>query len=229
MEVPADIYPGAYAVDLISREGSSFSGELEHILGYSPSENRPLVQSPQDARYSAYQTLTIRFEDSSGDPGDTERAYTAQIIYMPSIGLVQGYVEDEDRQASTFDILVKAMIPIEVSVDVSITYPSGVTPPDEATVQEAIVNAINGMRSGVNQLYTSTVVAAVYSVFPEGTVQMPTRLGGLIYLPDGTVSLATNTDYLAVPNVAGVSPGNVKYFCTTSDVIVNISEVALCV
>ncbi len=229
MNVPEDVYPGAYGVSLISREGSSFSGELEHLLGYIPSGNRPLVQSPQDARYSAYQTLTIRFEDSSGGAVDTERSYVAEVLYMPSIALIQDYVEDETRQASTFDILVKAMIPIEVSTEVSITYPTGVVAPDISVIQEAITDAINGMRSGVNQLYITVVSDAVHEVFPEGTVQTPLRLGGRMFLPSGMIGFETSTDYLAVPDIDGVVPGNVKYFCTTADVSVFLTEGVTCV
>lgn len=229
VRIPEDVYPGAYGVRNITRSGTILNGEIKHTFGYIPSGNRPLIRSAEEARYSAYQTLDLEFTDETADAGTLAQNYIFSVSYMPNIGLVQDYIESEDIRASSFDILTKAMVPIQVGGEMTISYPAGVTPPDAETLAAEVANAINSKRSGTAQLHTSIMVRAVASLFPEGTVRMPARLSGTIILPSGNVGFGASTNYLEVPtNVAGVAPGNTKFFSTSSDIFIAYIEEPAC-
>ena len=229
VRIPEDVYPGAYGVYAISREGSLINGEINHILGYIPSGNRPLIRSAEEARFSAYQTLDLEFYDSAAASGETSLNYVFTVSYMPNIGLLQEYVENEENRASSFDIVVKAMIPIQVGGELTVSYPSGVVPPATEDIETAITQSINSTRSGASQLHTSILVQACNSVFPEGTVLMPVRLSGTIILPNGNLGFGASTNYLEVPtNITGVDPNNSKFFAASGDFAISLIENSAC-
>ena len=228
MIIPHDVYAGVYAVTSLEYSGYTISGGIVHDLGFIAPDARPKISSVADARYTAYQTLSISFTDNEGDDADTERTYTTKIAYIPNIATIQTYVESAEVQSAAFDILIRAALPIAVSADISIQYTAGVIPPAISLIQEAVANEINGKRIGTKRLYTSLIVKAVADVFPLGTVQMPSRLVGIGFYPDGTTGIAASTNYLEAPELPGMSAENTKYFCSLSDVSVQYVEGDLC-
>jgi len=225
--IPADVYAGAYGVSKILLSTDLIDTPINHIMSYFTENSRPYIDDALEARYSKYQLMTVQFYDSDTiDTVETEKVYNFEILYMPNIDDVQEYVEDEDIQGALADLLVKAFVPIEISVGVTVDYTAGVIPPDVATLQTAVATAINGFRAGESEMPASSIVFAVMSAFPEGTVRMPIAMLGKIYMPDGTVQYSSNNDNISVPvGVVGVAPGNAKFFSSPDIINITLNEV----
>jgi hypothetical protein len=226
--IPSSLYAGAYGVDAVyDGSVSLIDTPLEHVLSFFTDNTRPFVDTAVEARYSKYQQLSVRFYDSATlDTIETEKVYSFRVLYLPNIDDLQTYVEDPDIQASMADILVKAFVPIEVSIGVTIDYSQGITAPDAAALQTAVSSAVNGRRAGSSLMPASDVVYAVKNAFPEGIVRMPISMQGKIYLPDGTVGYSSDNDNISVPSgIEGVDPGNTKFFASPDLVSITLNEV----
>ena len=225
-EIPADIYPGAYGVSSIRTTSYIIDTPIQHEISLYTNSSRPYVDTPTEARYSKYQTMSVLFYDANTlGTAEDSKTYSFEILYMPNIADLQDYIEGDDIEAALSDVLVKAFVPIEVSTGITIDYAPGVLPPDVAELQVSVASAINGRRAGASMLSASDIVYAVKSLFPEGTVRMPITMQGTTYLPDGTVRYSSDNDNISVPsNVVGVTPGNTKFFSSPDIVSISLNE-----
>lgn len=224
-EIPNDTYPGAYGVTSITREDNVVNTDIDHILGYESPGTYPLIRSALHARYSAYQTLTVRFRDDSIPSSTTTADFDFDVLFMPNIGSTQEYLEDVDRRSYSFDTLVKATIPVIVDVNLDIEYARGIDPPSVEELQTSIADTINLKNMGDEALYSSDVVYAVKLLFPDGEVRMPVNMFARVFLPDGTQAYSTNQNYVKVMTEEGISPENSTFFCYSGNVDINLVEV----
>jgi hypothetical protein len=224
-EIPS-LYAGAYGVSNIFTSNYTITGPYAYELNYVPTNSRPYIDNAQEARYSSYQKLYVYFYDeNTRETVETTKQYSTTVLYMPNIDELQSYMEDPLRQAATFDVLVKAFIPVEISVGLTLEYSQGVVPPDEALIVNKIAEAINSKLSGTAQLPASDIVYAAKQVFKDCTVLMPIRMQGTIYLPSGEVGYSSSTNNIEVPvHIEGVDKGNTKFFCNPADVSVTLKE-----
>ena len=139
---------------------------------------------------------------------------------------IQDLVDDPSVKNYAFDTMVKGAIPVLVGVHVTMEYVQGITPPEEADVQQAVADAINAKSIGAEYLSTAEVVVTANEAFPDGEVKMPVNLFGRIFMPNGTQSYATDQNYLMVQASAGISYRNCCFFCYPDNVDVSLVEVS---
>jgi hypothetical protein len=225
--VPSSLYAGAYAVKSIRSGTNIIDTPIQHVLGYSSTNTRPYIKNEQEARYSRYQILSVYFFDENTEATvDTTKDYILEILYMPNIDELQTYIEDNEIQTAIGDILIKAFIPIEISIGVSVDYFSGVVPPDITSIKSEIAAAVNTQKAGKSSFPASDVVYAIKKLFPSANVKMPIRMHGTIYLPDGTIGHTSDNNNIEVPvEFEGVTAGNVKFFSSLDLIDVSLKEV----
>ena len=227
LEIPADTYPGAYAVLSVWYGSTQINTGLIPVLGYAPAGPVPLITSAEQARYSKYQTLSIQFETDLVPTADTEVEFKALVLHMPGIGTLQDYIDDDSIRSFSFDHVIKAVIPVIIEADVDIEYVQGVTAPDAGVIQQAISDVINLKNIGTEALYVSDIVYAVRLVFTNSVVRMPVNLRARVYLPDGGVAYAADQNHIKVADAPGISYRNSAFFCYASQLNIQLTEIPL--
>jgi len=225
--IPADVFPGAYGVTEIRREGNAINAEITHVLGHDSDRAFPLIRDAIHARYSKYQTLTVQFEDSSIASATTEADFEFDVLYMPNIANIQEYMEGVDIRSYGFDTLVKATVPIIVDTNLDIEYAQGITPPSIETIQQSVSDVINRKVMGDKALYSSDIVYAVALVFPEASVRMPVNMFARAFMPDGSQAYSTDQNRIQMLVDEGISPENSTFFNFASGVDVKLTEIKL--
>jgi hypothetical protein len=227
--IPNDPYAGAYGVLSVTYDGNTVNTNLTHTLGYETDPTAPDMSEPLHARYSQYQTLTITFPEISGLESLSEADVTVSIFWMPGVRDLQTYMQSCDVRSYSFDTLVKAVIPVVISTDVTIDYPQGISAPTEEEISQSISDIVNLKAIGTEALYTSDIVYAVRLVFPEATVRMPINLFARIFLPDGTQAYTTDQHHIKVaPIQEGITYENCAFSCFPTNVNITLNEIPSC-
>lgn len=216
------VAPGAAGVLALQ----SYTGEIITDYSTTPSwiseTDIPIGSLPVHYRYSVYQELDITFVYSG-----EQTLFYADVIFTESLTELQTLVSQPDTRSRAFDILVKSAIPVIVSAQVTIQYPTGVTAPDTDAVAEAVVDAINSLPVGSRRLNASVLVSAVTALNDEYTVLSPLQLSGLIILPDGRNAYDGSQNYLQAPDLDGISSRNCMFATYPSYITVIAQEVGV--
>lgn len=223
--IPEDTYPGAYGVTRITYNGDLVSGGINHVLGFFTEESAPLMTEQAHARYSMYQTMSVQFRADDIPSAVTSATFIVDVLYMPGVAALQAMVQDDSVRSYSFDMLIKAAIPILVAVSVDLEYPRGFAPPTATQMQRAISDVINLKAIGTTELAASDVIYAIKLLFPEALVKMPINMFGRVFLPDGTQAYGTDHNKLTAPVDTGISYENCAFFCFPANVEVSFTEV----
>jgi hypothetical protein len=226
IDIPRETFPGAYGVLSIQYQDQLIVAAIGIELSFAADDDTaPLMNEAIHARYSAYQVMTAVIDTTAIPDTLDEADVQVEVLYMPGVGVVQDLLSDPSVRNYSFDILAKGVIPVITSVHVDIEYPAGIQPPTVGDVQQVVANQINSLGIGVEGLLTSEIIASVKNLFPEGEVQMPVRLFGRIFLPDGTQAYSESENHLKVDTGEGYSADNSAFFCFPSAVDVTLTEV----
>lgn len=227
IEIPADTFPGAYAVLAVWYGNTQINTGLTPVLGYEPVGPYPLITSAEQARYSKYQTLHVRFETDLIPVATLIANFEVVVLHMPGIGALQDYVNGDDVRSYSFDHVIKVVIPVIIDADVNIEYVRGISPPDVGVIQQSISNVINTKALGTEALFVSDIVYAVRLVFTNSVVRMPVNLRARVYLPDGSTAYAANQNHIKVEEGPGISYRNCAFFCYASEINIQLKETPL--
>jgi len=110
---------------------------------------------------------------------------------------VQDFIDDPDNRIVTADLLARA--PMPVFVDVAITYSRAADGPDSETVEQAVINYINGLKLGIclSAYDIGNVVAGIGVKF----LQFPiTMTGRRINLDFSTTTIVSQNKIEVPPN-----------------------------
>ena len=222
--VPRDVAPGWYHVSRITRSGTTRAivgpEGVDVVYLWQEEEGGPEVFSGLTARYSPYQAATISF-DWTGLTGATE-SFLVSFAHMPRIEELQAYLSSEDVKARNQDILVRAPVPLNVGMDLSLRILSGTAASvDLPAVASSIANYVNGLAMGRGFLSTADLAVLIGTTYPNLAMDFPATLRYWCPLPDGTIRTEeSSVGMLEAPEILpqGVSAANSAFICRTEDI-----------
>jgi hypothetical protein len=227
-----DIFAGVYKIKAILRTDMDTAQGTLRVLTETRSVNNsrpadqpdlfvPHIDNYTQAAFSRYQTCTIEFLDPYTDataltPMTSAQDYYVDLLLMPDIAVIQDNVlANPALRAFRYDDLVRAPIPVLVSISMSLILRNGDTP-NLTGIAQAISDRINqlGFRNSLSASYA--IETAQDLLDPESSVIVPIdMLGELIDPVDGGSILYRSASVLTVPEdyTREVSSKTLMFFC----------------
>lgn len=199
----------------------------------APDSYIPDIEDYSQGAFSRYQTMTVEFIDPYEDTTElvamqATKDYVVNWTKMADIAAMQDDVMSKyDLTNHRYDDLVRAAIPVLMSVTVGIRLRAGETI-NEQGVKQAIADRIN-MLSFRNRLSSSYIVDAVHDMMGnKSSLVMPVdMIGELISPADGSSQIYRSATELYIPedDQLSISKRTVMFFIAPSDVDI-FTEVA---
>lgn len=190
----------------------------------------PDIVSVAEGAYTAFQTATIRFEDTATAVagltlGDTAQ-YVVEFTGTPLISEIQSLVSSRDHRSYAADALIKAPVPCFVQVGLTINKASGDTEPDVDGIKSAIREFINQV-GFIGRLDGSHILDVVHNFITNDISVTQLDLFGRVRRPDGTVQYLRGSESLLIPDQPSrmVTAQTVQFFSEVSDISVNVQSV----
>ena len=180
------------------------------------------VGSAAEAAFSVYSTLTCQFTVAPTDRTlDPTLAVNVQTVGQPGIPAIQALLDDPDTRAACADYLVRAAVPCFCNVSPVTVYAAASV--DPTVLRTALYAAITGTEPGT-PLLADALVLALRNVPGVTRVDLPLRLAGRIYAPDGTTIDLASQNALVIPAVPAsqVVPETVAWFVSLEDLALNV-------
>ena len=222
LDIPADAVPGFYKVVSIVKHQSNEAGtQTFHNIAYgydtSLYEKKNNINSVQEARFSKYQTCSLRFGYGSTDPTDQ---FDVTFLYQPQLADIQAEFLNNAERVPCADYLVKAIVPCNVSVNVKLVKNNSLDSIDVASIKSDIFNYINGLPIG-ESVSASRIVDICHN-YGIKRVDLPVVMKGSIFVPyslTDEVIYISGTDTLDIPNLPdkGVTPYTTSFFVNYTD------------
>lgn len=150
--------PAAYEVSRIIKAGELNVQGSKQITGstvqfdFADFDSYPVLSSPEEIAFTAFQSLTVQFEDeatylSELEVGDTV-TYSVYVKIPRDIRSMQQYVSSANNSTSAGDVLIKAAIPVFLKVSFNLLPPAGSVLPDLDNIRLAVASRINQLGLG---------------------------------------------------------------------------------
>lgn len=232
-------YPGFYVIQAIyPADQSGITGTLEitsEIRGLDVTDLTyvaPAIANIVEGAYTRYQTAVVQFQDLDADVaglsvGDT-KDYKFEVAGLPFVDDIQDYVAGRGVHNPTGDFLVRAPIPMLLSVSLQVDYVTGDETVDTDAVKNEIATAINGIDFSLGKVPASLVIDAAYNALTDrATVREPIDMMGVLRLPSGTSRVYRSTTEIRVPDIdeEGVSSRNVSFYTDVTAIEVSVQTV----
>lgn len=224
IEIPAATYPGVYGITQIQYDNQLIT-EFTEVLSFTTDDTAPWMGEMLHARFSKYQALSAQFSTLQPLTSDSEAQFTVSLLYMPGLSALQELVENPNVRSYGFDMLIKGAVPVVIAPSIDISYPKGMTVPDEEDFQNAVADTINSKPIGEEYLQSSEIVYACKQLFSAGEVAMPIHMFARTWLPEGGTIYTTSQTYVKVADLEGLSYQNAFFTCFPSSVDVTLTEV----
>lgn len=234
-----DDYSGFYTINSVLPESSENYGGTVEILSDIRGINMtdlpyvaPDVTNLIEGAYTRFQTAIVQIRDLLADVtnmnvGD-KKNYKFNLGGLPLIDDMQDYCSSRSVRNPEGDYVVRAPIPMLVSVTLQVDHIQGDQDVDIGAVKTSIANAINTTGFAPGRLSSSTIVDAAHNAFQgRTTVHEPIDMFGALRLPSGAVQLFRSGTGIDVPDniLEGVSSRNVAFFTDVSAIVVNVVTV----
>jgi hypothetical protein len=183
-----------------------------------------------DAAFSRYQTGVCQFADTTTDAtslvvNTATATYSVHVTSQPAIKDVQDFWSSVDRRPPAGDMLIRAVIPCEVTVSAVFTYTAGASY-DAAAVKAAIAAAVNSI-DFTGSVPASLISQAIYASLPATVGVSSVSLTGRLLKPDGTVTSLSSSTALTITNDYAnmVSGKTVAFFLQTTGITLSATAV----
>ena len=201
-----DDAPGFYNVNSVVYGDNTKTSDItmfSYTFGadQSDAQFKSYFPEPADARFSAYQNCVVEF-DYDGIPEDvSEPEFTVNVSYMPNIELVQDFVTDPETRAPAADYVVKAAVPVFMSIEVVVSYVITGDRPDTDAIRDKVAEVVNSVPQGQKFLSGAEIACAIQELYPESVVKLPVILDGFIFDNAGNIVYERSINTLVVPNL----------------------------
>lgn len=192
-------------------------------------ETVPDIADAVEAAYSRFQTAVIRFADTTTQAqalavGATA-TYRVVARRLPLIAELQEFCSDLGRTDLAGDVLVKAAVPCFLTVRCDVEYAPDTTPPELATLQNSVAEAVNAV-GFTGKLHASVIVEAIAQHLTAKQAVRNLFLRGRIRRADGETVYLKGTDILEVPNAPSVllSPRTVIFLADPADMGISLVQ-----
>ena len=235
-----DDQPGLYELKSVQPETGDYDGTLEVLsqtrqFDATPAAGddyfTPDLDNAAEAAFSRFQTLTLRFHDSThnatvaGDTVGTSRNYRIVVRSLPDLAEIQAWASSREVRHVAGDLLVRAPVPCFVKAVLDITLSSSASAADidmdalKIAVEEAV--AAYGFEG---RLPASALCDAAAPYLPAKSSVIVTMIGRYLYT-DTTMFTESSTSQLTAPSRPDkmTTARTVAYFLPRDQVSVNLS------
>lgn len=172
ISIPAVTCPGFYAV----------LGVRYTDTGGSSTPYRYTVKFAGD-RLSGNQTATVTFRSQSSE---ITSVYVT-LAYMDGIAEIQDYMNKEDNTFIGQDVMVKAAVPVPLTMDCAAAYTADLTETQLDLLRRTIANYINNKPVGSAAINFSDIRKICAQALPEADLRLPCTITGSCYTESGMV------------------------------------------
>ena len=227
---------GVYLVESVEPVGSHSVGslpieaDLRQVDTSQPS--MPDLRTPEEAAYSSYQTITIRFTDTSQMADHlavgSSRSFVVCWQFLPDIDRLQEVVNQRQHRMLGGDCVIKAPVPCWVRVHLRIQRDPSDPLPATELIRAAVEQAIQ-QTGFTGALFAGQIHEAVLP-YLQGQMKLSVLdLQGRLRYPDGTFRYVRDHDCLRVPEGEHplVSARTVQFFPDSPSVQIDLVLQAL--
>ena len=183
-----------YSVTLGSADCTGFimvssvisGGKVVQEFSVEYDTNDPTTNA-EGARLSTSQTATVRFK------GDYGEETTINLVYMPSLAVLQQFMDNDTEHFIGQDIKIKAAVPVMLHVDCNVKCARELTEEDITGIKQTIVDYVNDTNVGVGIINFSDIRNAVLTTYPDVDLRLPCVLGCEVYTTDGHIDTFYST------------------------------------
>lgn len=225
-----DDAPGHYLVSGITDGlGTTYSDiTMERGFDASPIQDQlvPEILEPHQAAFSRFATATVRCYSPAGtiSVGDT-RTLRAQVRAMPFIADLQGFLGSREYRFVGGDLLVRAPIPVFVSVGIQIHQRPGVVLSDPQNIRTAVANEFN-LAGFATKIHGSRISTIVNNLLPAGADVNRLDFITQTILPSGEICRERTTDSVEVKEncLLSVTGRTAVFICDPANITVTAYE-----
>jgi hypothetical protein len=240
ISIARDTAPGFYEATRIVRFAdkdnlSIVNGyeTIKTIRSYDLSDNGsgflPEIENSNEAAFSSFQTATLQFLDTDTDASLTlgsKGNYSITLRYQKNIAALQLFLSGKDVRPSGSDILVKAAIPFDVRISITIDNRNKEYTVPSDTIREEVYKYVSNLGFS-SVLYESNIIAMVQNVLTNDQSIEAIDLRGRLVYPNGAIKFVNGRTKLSVPEDTSnmVSTKTAVYFLDKADIEINVRSV----
>lgn len=211
VDVPCVLSVNSVIIDgeRLDREGTKFWTEFESSEPTIPADG---------ARLSSYQRTRIVF--CAGDRELETLDGNVSCTYIPGIPALQEFINEDEEHFIGQDTLVKAAVPVEVSVTCSYSAPSMLDDSQIALLKQTIEDYINDIPVGTRTINFSDLRKVCASAVPSADLRLPCVIAGKVFTKSGvTDTFYSNTGIFDIANPTSYDWWDFRecYFSTCAD------------
>ena len=235
-----DIAPGFYEATRIVKEADKDNLSIVNgyeviniIRSYDLTDNgtgfTPEIEKSVEASFSPYQTAVVQFLDTDTDaalPLGSKANYRLTLRYQKNLPDLQLFLGGREVRPSGSDILVKAAVPFDVALSISIDNRNKDYTVPSDTIRENIYNYVSNLGFS-SLLYESNIIAIVQNAITDDQSIHSIDLRGRILYPSGKIKFVNGRTRLDIPDdpTNMVTPNTVVYFLDKADIEITVRSV----
>ena len=237
LQLGRDDFPGFHTLQAVQPgDGTQILGTFPLVqLVYgkdtsSTGELIPAMPNPQDSRFTRFQTLTAQIIDTllpaTGLTINTsQRNYVCLVNGFPNIADAQNFVGGYGFWCRTADVLVKSVVPCQMTVTFSIQTAANPATINIPAIQQAVANLINNLGFS-GRLAFSQILSAISSLLPADALVCKSDLLGQCLTPYDDVVYLRDPALLQIPQSPSkmLTPRTTQFVCFPSTVTVNLES-----
>ena len=201
---------GIVSIDGPLLDGDTGDPITEYDVSYGSASSR---MDAVGARLGTEQRASVLF---SATPAPT--SVKVQVSFMPGLLDLQRYMSSDECRFVGQDVMVKAAVPVSVSIDCAISYAEEPTDDQVDAVRQAMADYVNGLRVGVGRINFSDMREYCATALSGAVLRLPCTMSASMPLIGGGIdSFYSNTGILDITTPANSdrwSPA-ICYFSTS--------------
>jgi hypothetical protein len=230
-----DEAPGFYEIDNVRLPGAEeVAGGFEITLDERNNDLTgsgfiPDIQTIEEGAYSRFQSTVIRFKDTVTDHSglvetESKQEYSVEVRMMPLIGEIQDAMSAFDVRAYGSDVLVRAPVPVFMTLSFTISKKNNAPDPDLDGIANALAAEVNNVEF-TGRLAASQLHDVIHGFLDTASVVGNIDMFGRIRYPDGTRKFVRSSEVIEIngPAEQQVSSRTVQFFLDPEDVAIAVN------
>lgn len=228
--------PGFYFIKNIKRKtnisgpSSSITSEILNI-DLSTDSNYdfiPEINNPIYGVFSPFQVAVVQFQDPGLDVSTmsigTVKEYTFEMMVMPEIDKIQKFASSNEFRPVSYDVLIKAPIPLEIFASFTLQIKKGTQAPNTDKIKISVANEINKINFS-NRVPASKIIDGVNSLNLSNVLGVTsTVIQGKLLKPTKQIWINSSAQELVVPEEPElmITKNTIAILCSPSNININV-------
>lgn len=225
--------PGFYAVAQVLKTIAQIATAGYEVVydarSYAIEAGDPTIKDGLHSAYTPFQTATIRFLDTDTPVAtltvdESTADYILALRVMPGLADIQDYVMARRRSPTMSDVLVKAPVPCDTAVNITIAKHPNQDAPDTAGIQTAVAKAINTLGFS-GKLTVAKIADVVHEYLIAGMAVTFIQLTGVVRAPTGEKFVLRSQAEITIPDnpTALVTGRTTVFIADPQDVVITVT------